>query len=354
MNKEKFTLNIKGLIANGRVSDALSELSWFIQKEGYGSDLKNTVVLLSSRFNQLQKEVRLGVISHGEENISKNQINFALLELLDEIEKSTSKSPKEKTDIKDDNIVRNVKNVVVGSVITAKGGVHIGDVGDKMEQIHHGTGDNVGGNKIVVNFPNKSQADEKTVESLIQNQSKIKILFLAANPLDTSPLRLDKEMRDIETEIIRSRYRDKFEFIKITAVRIKDLQDALLNHSPHFVHFSGHGTNKGIALLDNHTEKTQLVQSEPLANLFRLFSNDVACVFLNSCYSESQANQIRKYIPNVIGMNSVVNDNTAVVFATSFYQVIGTGREIRFAYEFAKNSIDLNNISGSDIPIYLD
>ena len=53
-------------------------------------------------------------------------------------------------------------------------------------------------------------------------------------------------------------------------------------------------------------------------------------------------------------MNNAVNDDTAIVFATSFYQVIGSGREIRFAFEFAKNSIDLNNVTGSNIPIYLD
>jgi CHAT domain len=173
---------------------------------------------------------------------------------------------------------------------------------------------------------------------------------LSSNPLDANPLRLDKEMRDIETELIRSKHRDLFEFIKFSAVRIKDLQDALLNHTPNFVHFSGHGNSNGIALLDNQTEKVQIVQSEPLSNLFKLFSNDIACVFLNSCYSKEQAVMIRKYIPNVIGMNKAVPDNTAIEFATVFYKGIAAGREIGFSFELAKNSVDLHNIPGSDIP----
>ena len=144
-----------------------------------------------------------------------------------------------------------------------------------------------------------------------------------------------------------------FEFIKFSAVRIKDLQDGLLNYSPHFVHFSGHGNSEGIALLDNQTDKTQIIQSEPLANLFKLFSNDVACVFLNSCFSHEQAKQIKKFIPNVIGMNKAVPDNTAIEFATVFYKGVGAGREIGFSFELAKNSIDLHNISGSDIPVLL-
>jgi len=346
MNKEHIILNIKGLIANGRTEDALTELLGFLKQLPIGENFLNEAILISSRYNKLQKEIRVGVVSHGEETIAKNQINFAFLDLLNQIEETEIEKPK-----KEEFTIQNSNNVVTGS-ISAGGDIHFGD-----DHHHVGSGDNVSGDKTVnyyVHIGDKVQADEKRVEALILYQNKIKILFLAANPMNSNPLRLDKEMRDIEAEIIRCKYRDKFEFIKVTAVRVKDLQQALLDISPHFVHFSGHGTTEGIALLNNQTDKAEMVQSEPLATLFKLFSNDVACVFLNSCYSESQAKQIRRFIPNVIGMNNAVNDDTAIVFATSFYQVIGSGREIRFAFDFAKNSIDLNNISGSDIPIYLD
>jgi len=52
-------------------------------------------------------------------------------------------------------------------------------------------------------------------------------------------------------------------------------------------------------------------------------------------------------------MNKAVPDKTAIEFATVFYKGIGAGREIGFSYELAKNSIDLNNITGSSIPVYL-
>ena len=90
-----------------------------------------------------------------------------------------------------------------------------------------------------------------------------------------------------------------------------------------------------------------------MANLFKLFSNDVSAVFLNSCYSEKQGTMIKKYIPHVIGMNSAVPDKTAIEFATVFYKGIGAGREISFSFELAKNAIDLNGISGSDIPLLI-
>jgi len=181
------------------------------------------------------------------------------------------------------------------------------------------------------------------------NKEKIKILFLAANPENTSVLRLDKEMREIESSLQSSSKREKFEIKFKNAVRVKDLQDSLLEFVPDFVHFSGHGLEKGILLMDN-SESAKLVENEPLSRLFGLFSNEISCVFLNSCYSESQARLIRKHIPNVIGMSSAVLDNTAIQFAAVFYKAIGEGRPIEFAFEFAKISLGLNNLSGDDLP----
>ena len=127
----------------------------------------------------------------------------------------------------------------------------------------------------------------------------------------------------------------------------------MLNYSPNFVHFAGMGTKQGIALLNNQTKEAQIVESEPLSKLFKMFSNDIACVFLNSCYSEFPAKLIRRFIPNVICMKDAVTDSTAIEFAKAFYQCIGAGREISFAFEFAKNSIDLSGLKGSDVPVLL-
>ena len=72
----------------------------------------------------------------------------------------------------------------------------------------------------------------------------IKILFLAANPIGTSQLRLDEEVRGIEQALRQSEYRERFEIKQHWAVRVIDLQDYLLWHKPNIVHFSGHGVNQ--------------------------------------------------------------------------------------------------------------
>ena len=308
------------LIASNKLQEVFDILINFARNDSEANMFLNELILLTSRYNQVKKQSNIGVLSYAEENLERNKVIHSLLDIIGKLDEKTKK------------IQLNGNNNIVIQGIT-------------------GSTINIDGNFQI--YEEVAKADKTAIQKLIQGQSTIKILFLSSNPLDTNPLRLDKEMREIENELIRSKFRNKFEFIKFSAVRISDLQDALLNHSPNFVHFSGHGNTTGIALLDNKTDKTQLVQSEPLANLFKLFSNDIACVFLNSCYSESQAKLIRKFIPNVIGMKKSVADETAIEFAKVFYKGIGAGREISFSFEFAKNSIDLNNISGSDIPVIL-
>ena len=67
------------------------------------------------------------------------------------------------------------------------------------------------------------------------------ILFLAANPNNSTQLRLGEEARDIEEGLVRSQQREEFKLEQKWAVRPKDIQRAMLDLSPQFVHFSGHG-----------------------------------------------------------------------------------------------------------------
>jgi hypothetical protein len=186
----------------------------------------------------------------------------------------------------------------------------------------------------------------------ISVNSKDKILFLTSNPSDTSKLRIDKEARDIEEGLRRSSKRDSFEFEIRLATRARDLSRAILDENPQILHFSGHGTTEGIVLEDeNGTSK--MVTTEAIGSLFSLFGNTIKCVILNSCYSENQATEISKHIPFVIGMAKAVPDDTAISFATSFYDAIGAGRDIEFAFRFAVTNINLEGLNGNEIPVLL-
>jgi hypothetical protein len=115
------------------------------------------------------------------------------------------------------------------------------------------------------------------------------ILVLAANPKDTSRLRLDQEVREISSGLQRARKRDEFVLEQVWAARPMDVRRAMLDLKPSIVHFCGHGAGeKGVAFEDEAGD-TKLVSAEALAGFFELFSDTVECVVLNACYSEIQA-----------------------------------------------------------------
>jgi hypothetical protein len=181
---------------------------------------------------------------------------------------------------------------------------------------------------------------------------RTKILFLGANPLDETRLRLNQEIREIEKSIKSSKLRDNLEIKSEWAVTPSSLQQALLDENPTIVQFSGHGSNDGIAI-ENDLGNSQLIDNDSLGNLFDLFSDEIQCVFLNSCFSEAQAEIISVHIPYVIGMSSEVPDDAAIAFSIGFYQAIGAGKNFEFAYKLGVSSIKLKGIEGSHIPILM-
>jgi hypothetical protein len=79
----------------------------------------------------------------------------------------------------------------------------------------------------------------------------IQVLFLGANPSDTTRLRLDEEVREIDSVLRQSEFRDMFDLQQHWAVRISDLQGLLLRHKPDIVHFSGHGSMSNEIILED-------------------------------------------------------------------------------------------------------
>lgn len=179
-----------------------------------------------------------------------------------------------------------------------------------------------------------------------------KILFLSANPSDTSTLRLGEEVREIEEGLRRSRYRDQFEMISKWAVRTQDLYRYLLDVQPQIIHFSGHGIEEEGIVLEDDTGVSKLVATDALENLFKIFSNKgIECVLLNSCFSEVQAEAIGKYIPYVIGMSKGIEDQSAIVFSTGFYDALAAGETIQFAYQLGCSAIQISGLRESKIPV---
>jgi AAA-like domain/CHAT domain len=183
------------------------------------------------------------------------------------------------------------------------------------------------------------------------NDSSVKkILILAANPKNSVPLRLDEEVREIDEGLTRAKMRDLFELKNIGAVRPRDMQRAILEFKPQIVHFSGHGVGEEGLVFEDEVGQAKLVSTGAIADLFKLFVDQVECVVLNACYSETQAEAISQHIPYVIGMNQAVGDRAAIVFAVAFYDALGAGRDFEFAYQSGCVAIPMAGIPGQSTP----
>lgn len=173
----------------------------------------------------------------------------------------------------------------------------------------------------------------------------ITILLLAANPKETSSLRLAEEFREIKESLNLSKNEDDFTIVQGEAIRPKDLRRLVLDAKPQIVHFSGHGSEEGI-FLENNFGKSLAVSGKALASLFSLFDS-VHCVVLNACYSQTQAEAIAKVTPFVVGMRKPINDRAAIQFSTGFYDGLGAHHNVESAFRFGVNAIELNSSSSS-------
>ena len=180
-----------------------------------------------------------------------------------------------------------------------------------------------------------------------------KILILTANPKNTAQLRLDEEVREIKAGIQRSRHRDQFMIEYQVAARPRDVQRAMLDYKPQIVHFCGHGDGVKGLILEDDAGQIKAVSTPALAALFELFADEVECVLLNACYSKVQAKAIARHINYVIGMNQAIGDRAAIEFATSFYDALGAGESVEFAFRLGKNAMQLAGIAEEHTPILI-
>ncbi|MBE2197650.1 MAG: CHAT domain-containing protein [Anaerolinea sp.] len=170
------------------------------------------------------------------------------------------------------------------------------------------------------------------------------ILVLAANPKNTPLLRLDQEVREIDNGLERAQRRDDFILKQKWAARPVDVRRAMLDFKPNIVHFCGHGSGEEGIAFEDETGQAKLVNADTLAEFFELFADKLECVILNACYSEVQAEAVAEHIPYVIGMKKAIGDTAAIEFSVAFYDALGAGKSIEFAYKLACNAIQWSNM----------
>lgn len=191
--------------------------------------------------------------------------------------------------------------------------------------------------------------------------TSFKVLMLTSNPVGTDKLQLAEEHSRISVKIQNAVNANQFPIKSRWAVTFSEFTEALVDEMPNIVHFSGHGennhkatvssgshrgqgldeensssTHSGIYLTDEDGRDPIFVNTGILEHLFKnmieLNEVPIKIVIFNSCYSEEQASALAAFIPHVIGTSSAIKDKAAIAFATGFYSFLIRGKGIKSAW----------------------
>ncbi|HEX7837219.1 MAG TPA: hypothetical protein VF469_07130, partial [Kofleriaceae bacterium] len=179
--------------------------------------------------------------------------------------------------------------------------------------------------------------------------TKHTILFLAANPHGTDRRALDQEASAIRKELKRSGYRERFELVTRWAAEPLDLLRELRERKPAVVHFSGHGSQAGLAFQTAGGD-AQMVSPAAIAETFGAAGSSVKLVVLSACYSDGPADALLAHVDCVVGMSGALHDDMARAFAIGFYGALGELESVAAAYRHGNAAISLEGLPEVDRP----
>lgn len=161
------------------------------------------------------------------------------------------------------------------------------------------------------------------------------ILVLAANPRDQKKLKLKTEVKAIKDGVRRFNDGSQFKVESVWETQTIEIHRAIDEYQPQIIHFCGHGSqSEGLVFTDEH-EKSQPINGKALARLFddKFTQKHLECVVLNACYSDSQSDEISKYVDYVVGVTNRVSDKTAITFSIGLYESLSAGRTFEDAFK---------------------
>lgn len=172
----------------------------------------------------------------------------------------------------------------------------------------------------------------------------LKLLFLAANPLDTQALSVGREFERIKQRLADNALPVRIDAQARWAVEPQRLLGFIDQEKPDLVHFAGHGETNGDIVLESAQGARALIPPDRLAAAFGAINHDervVRCVVLNACYARAAAEAIGKHVDAVIGSGGPIRDESAIAFAVEFYAALANKHSVAAAIKFGKVQVDL-------------
>lgn len=254
------------LLQIGRTNEAIERLLW-LSKE-HDKSTYNELILLSSRLNANNSMFNMNILSQNDLKLETNKIITSLLNYVD--------------------------------LITSADYVSNINLNDLENGINASTDD------------------------------KIKILFVASNPIDTGKLELEKEYLEIRR--IFNNKRNQFEVIELFNATLDEFFNTVRIEKPDVLHISAPANNDYFTF-HRPDQTSRLVPYPFLASAFLLFQPHVKCVFINTWCSPIFLKKISTSLHCAIGCPSMVMDDVSIWFSSSFYTSLAQGNSYEEAFK---------------------
>ena len=173
-----------------------------------------------------------------------------------------------------------------------------------------------------------------------ESDQAVRILFLAANPIDHKRLRTELQFRALRDTVRPFLQSGDVELYSEWALQAADLPRALNLYRPHVVHICGYPHDDGIILAD-YANRGHLITSRELRFLLQSHAASLRVAVFAMAQSHELAAQIGADIATSIGFDAVPH-KALILFSTVFYRALCASRDIERSYQLAQLAVQVH------------
>jgi len=192
-------------------------------------------------------------------------------------------------------------------------------------------------------------------ERVRRREGPLHMLAIIADPTDQGRLDPDEWETIIKTSVAKPLTDKQMTLHTVKRATRKEIRNALLAQKPDIIQFVGHGIYKNgkgsLALVDEGTGKTWVLDDERFANLFMGSDDHLGLVVMATCESAKTDDPqsflgiapqlVQRGTPAVVAMQYAVYVKTAKVFLEDFYTSVAARKPIDWAAQAARNAVSL-------------
>jgi hypothetical protein len=176
------------------------------------------------------------------------------------------------------------------------------------------------------------------------------VLAVYAAPRGSAPLPWEHDVRALHNAL--APYPDRFRLDVVPLATPEDVQRALAQYRPRYLHLFAHGTVDGVLLDDGEGGRGWKLPYPLLAQMVRA-TPGLRCVLLSACDSAYAASATGSGEPYLIAMRGKVSVDAAIAFASGFYETLAAREDTPIEAAFAQGLIRLKLIAPLDAEVPL-